>query len=432
MSNPLLDTIQRHRAGLPVGATSVCSAHPLVLRAAIEQATADGSWVLVEATSNQVDQFGGYTGMRPADFRELVYAIAHEHGLPRERLVLGGDHLGPNTWRSLPPHEAMANAEDLVAAYVEAGFTKIHLDCSMACAGDPLPLSDDVVAERAARLARAAEDAAARRGGGADLLYVVGTEVPVPGGAHETIDELTPTSPEAARTTIAAHQEAFGRAGLDGAWPRVVGLVVQPGVEFDHARVVDYEHGRTEALRTVIDDHPGLVFEAHSTDYQTPERLRELVHDHWAILKVGPGLTFALREALFALAAIEDELIPQDQRSELAAVVDRRMLADARWWEGYYGGDERAQRLARRYSYSDRLRYYWPDPEVSAAQARLLTNLSAVDVPLPMLSAHLPDQYTRVRDGVLELDPTALAVDRVRDVLRAYAQACRTTPQEPR
>jgi D-tagatose-1,6-bisphosphate aldolase subunit GatZ/KbaZ len=423
VSNLLLDTIRSHEAGAAVGLTSVCSAHPLVLRAAVEQAAADGGWVLVEATSNQVDQFGGYTGMRPADFRDLVHAIADECGLPRERVVLGGDHLGPNTWRALPPQEAMERAEDLVAAYVEAGYTKIHLDCSMACAGDETPLTD---AGRAARLARAAEDAVARRGGSADLLYVVGTEVPVPGGAHETIDALTPTSPDAARATIAAHQEAFERAGLHGVWDRVVGLVVQPGVEFDHVRVVDYE--RTKALRTVVDDHPGLVFEAHSTDYQTGARLRELVEDHWAILKVGPGLTFALREALFALAAIEDELVAAERRSDLVAVVERRMLAEPRWWQGYYEGDERDQRLARRYSYSDRLRYYWPDPEIAAAQARLLENLAGVDVPLPLLSAHLPDQYTRVRDGELGLDPTGLAVDRVRDVLRAYARAC--TPTE--
>ena len=406
----------------------MCSAHPLVLRAAVEQAVADGGWVLVEATSNQVDQFGGYTGMKPADFRELVHAIADQYGLPRERVVLGGDHLGPNTWRSLPPQEAMDRAEELVGAYVEAGYTKIHLDCSMACAGEESPLTDAVVAERAARLARAAEEAAARRGGIADLLYVVGTEVPVPGGAHETIDALTPTSPDAARATITAHQDAFERAGLHGVWDRVVGLVVQPGVEFDHVRVVDYERERTAALRTVVDDHPGLVFEAHSTDYQTPERLRELVEDHWAILKVGPGLTFALREALFALATIEDELVPAERRSDLVAVVERRMLAEPRWWDGYYEGGEQEQRLARRYSYSDRLRYYWPDPEISAAQARLLENLAGVDVPLPLLSAHLPDQYTRVRNGELGLDPTDLTVDRVRDVLRAYARAC--TPTE--
>src|SRR5665647_637245 len=131
--------------------------------------------------------------MRPADFRDLVHEIADRHGLPRDRVVLGGDHLGPNTWRPLGPEEAMDRADVLVEAYVLAGFTKIHLDCSMSCAGDPSPLTDDLVAERAARLAKVAEDTAVRARGGSDLRYVVGTEVPVPGGAHETIEGLSPT-----------------------------------------------------------------------------------------------------------------------------------------------------------------------------------------------------------------------------------------------
>jgi len=362
--------------------------------------------------------------MRPADFRDLVHEIADRHGLPRNRVVLGGDHLGPNAWRQLEPDAAMDNADALIEGYVAAGFTKIHLDCSMSCAGDPSPLTDDLVAERAARLAKVAEDAAVREHGASDLLYVVGTEVPVPGGAHETIDALAPTSANAARATIARHEKAFEDAGVGEAWKRVIGLVVQPSVEFDHSQVFDYERERTGELRGVVDDHPHIVFEAHSTDYQTIERLTELVEDHWAILKVGPGLTFALREALFALAAIEDELFDVADRSDLVAMVERRMLEKPQWWQGYYEGDARAQRLARRYSYSDRFRYYWSDPQISAAQTRLIANLGAVAIPLPLLSQYMPDQYTRVRLGELAVEPTALAIDRVRDVLRGYAHAC--------
>ncbi len=303
------DRLDRHRAGEPVGVTSVCSAHPLVLEAAALQAVADGGPLLVEATSNQVDQYGGYTGMAPRDFATLVHRIADEAGLPRTRLVLGGDHLGPNRWRELGAAEAMDRAEVLVAEYVRAGFTKIHLDCSMRCDGDPEPLPGRLVAERAARLARIAETTAAEQEQTGELTYVIGTEVPVPGGARETIDTLTPTSPEAALATLAEHRDAFTASGSDDAWERVSALVVQPGVEFDHVRVVDYAPRAARRLSQVAGDRPGLVFEAHSTDYQTPQALAALVRDHWAVLKVGPGLTFALREALFALAAIEDELV---------------------------------------------------------------------------------------------------------------------------
>lgn len=225
----------------------------------------------------------------------------------------------------------MREAERLVAAYVRAGFTKIHLDCSFSCAGDPAPLSDEVVADRAARLVAVAEETAREisEDGGAALRYVIGTEVPVPGGAHETLDGVRPTTADGARLTLKRHHEAFAEHGVSEVWPRVMALVVQPGVEFDHLKVVDYDRERTGELRTVLDTEPGMVFEAHSTDYQTPEALSALVEDHWAVLKVGPGLTFALREALYALAGIEEELLapggaPASPRSSSAGCAPNR------------------------------------------------------------------------------------------------------------
>jgi D-tagatose-1,6-bisphosphate aldolase subunit GatZ/KbaZ len=423
MVNLLRETIRRHKSGAAVGVYSVCSAHPLVLEAAIRQTIADGGYLLVEATSNQVDQFGGYTGMTPLDYRDLVLGLADRLGLERPRVVLGGDHLGPNRWRDRPAEEALTLAEELIAAYVAAGYTKIHLDCSMSCAGDPASLGDEVVAERAARLLCVAEEAAAYAGTADAVSYVIGTEVPVPGGAHETLGRLTATPASAARHTLECHRAAFAAVGLGGVWQRVAALVVQPAVEFDHLQVIDYDRSGTRELRTVLEDEPHLVFEAHSTDYQTASRLTELVEDHWAILKVGPGLTFALREALFGLARIEDELVPAATRSNLVEVVDQVMLARPEHWEGYYPGTASAQKIGRRYSYSDRLRYYWPDPEVEAAVKRLFANLSTIEIPLPLVSQYLPEQFAGVRAGKLAATPHELAVDRVRDTLRAYSAA---------
>jgi D-tagatose-1,6-bisphosphate aldolase subunit GatZ/KbaZ len=425
------ETIRQHKAGVPVGVYSVCSAHPTVVEAAIAQAAVDDSYVLIEATSNQVDQFGGYTGMRPAEFRDLVLGIADASGLSRDRVVLGGDHLGPNRWQSQNASAAMDNAEALISAYVEAGYRKIHLDCSMACADDPNVLSDELVASRTARLLKVAEDTA-RRSGLEGPVYVIGTEVPVPGGAHETLSQLTPTPADRARRTIAAHQSAFAQVGLSHVWPRVIALVVQPGVEFDHLHVIDYDRAATTELRHVLDSEDTLVFEAHSTDYQRPERLRELVEDHWAILKVGPALTFAMREALFALSLIEGELVPRPSRSNLVDVIERRMLAEPDYWHGYYEGDPVTQRTSRRYSYSDRLRYYWADERIDAARQTLLANLDRTGIPLPLISQFLPGQYERIRAGELQPDARSLVIDRIRDALRPYAHACRTTDHRSR
>ncbi|MDR1745331.1 MAG: class II D-tagatose-bisphosphate aldolase, non-catalytic subunit, partial [Planctomycetota bacterium] len=135
MRNVLADLPARHyRDGR--GISSVCSAHPMSLEAGVAAALRDDAPLLVEATSNQVDQFGGYTGMVPAAFRKWVEEFAGRLGLPGERLILGGDHLGPNPWRKEPAVQAMDKAGELVRQYAAAGFTKIHLDCSMALGGD--------------------------------------------------------------------------------------------------------------------------------------------------------------------------------------------------------------------------------------------------------------------------------------------------------
>ncbi|MGK6321177.1 D-tagatose-bisphosphate aldolase, class II, non-catalytic subunit [Sphingomonas sp. DT-204] len=418
------DMVLRHKAGERIGVTSVCSAHPLVIEAALWHALATGQPIaLVEATSNQVNQDGGYTGMVPAGFRDFVHGIADKVGFPRERLALGGDHLGPNAWTALPAAEAMAKAEVMVADYVRAGFRKIHLDCSMSCADDPVPLPERTIAERAARLCRAAEDAFE---GDADdaPVYVIGTEVPVPGGAAEDLEELTVTTPEAAIATVDMHRDLFRDAGLGDAWDRVIATVVQPGVEFDHDKVVDYRPERATALSRAIEPVDHIVFEAHSTDYQTPEALAALVRDHFAILKVGPGVTFALREALWALDAIEAETVAAPRRARLRDVTPARMHAEPRHWRKYYHATGEALGLQLQYSLSDRIRYYWPDPEIAAAQDRLFANLREAPPPLPLVSQHLPLAYAAVRAGRATLDPAELVMAHVAATLDAYHGAC--------
>lgn len=420
----LTEMVAQHKQGSTTGIYAVCSAHPLVLEAAIRYAQARQAPLLIEATSNQVDQFGGYTGMTPTDFRGFVCQLASSLDFPQSQLILGGDHLGPNRWQNLPAAQAMANADDLIKSYVAAGFKKIHLDCSMSCADDPLPLTDEIVADRAARLAKIAEETCREHFGESDLVYVIGTEVPVPGGAHETLTELQVTTPDAARATLEAHRHAFAQRGLTTIWPRIIGLVVQPGVEFDHINVIDYQPQKAVALSTMVEAYDTLIFEAHSTDYQTPQALRQLVKDHFAILKVGPALTFALREALFSLAAIEEELLPAKACSGLRHVLENVMLDRPEYWQNHYHGDGNARRLARGYSYSDRVRYYWPDSQLDEAFARLVRNLADWPIPLPLISQYMPLQYIKVREGDLKAAPRELIIDHIQDILQQYHAAC--------
>lgn len=416
--------VARHRAGERTGITSVCSASPLVIEATFRHALRnDSPVVLIEATSNQVNQDGGYTGMAPADFRIFVEKIAAKVGFDVTRLVLGGDHLGPNAWTKLNAEAAMAKAEIMVADYVRAGFAKIHLDCSMSCADDPVPLPERTIAERAARLCRAAEDAFT--GDEADApVYVVGTEVPVPGGAAEDLDTLAVTTPQAALATLDMHREIFAAGGLDAAWRRVIATVVQPGVEFDHVKVVDYRPDAATGLSAAIVPVSGIVYEAHSTDYQTAGALAALVRDHFAILKVGPGVTFALREALWALDAIERELVDEPRRARLRDVTLARMHAEPGNWNRYYHETGAALDLQLQYSLSDRIRYYWPDAEIGSALARLFANLRETPPSLPLVSQYLPLAYAAVREGAATLDPNDLVFAHIGATLDAYHGAC--------
>jgi D-tagatose-1,6-bisphosphate aldolase subunit GatZ/KbaZ len=420
----LLQLLQRHKAGSREGIYSVCSSHPLVIEAALREADRGGQWVLVEATSNQVNQFGGYSGMTPAQFRAYVADIAARAALAQERVLLGGDHLGPNAWRAEPAAVAMERAEQLIQGYVAAGFRKIHLDCSMSCADDPTVLTDTVVAERAARLCQAAEKAWQKAGGEAPV-YVIGTEVPAPGGAAEDLGALAVTTPSAVTATLETHRSGFLALGLEAAWARAVALVVQPGVEFDHHKVIDYDPTKARLLSRRIESEPDLVYEAHSTDYQTSAALAALVRDHFAILKVGPAATFALREVLWALVDIQIEL-GGDMRESLKAVVLASMRRDPKYWRPYYT-DPRSQAFDLQYSLSDRIRYYWNFPEVQRATAALLEDLGRRRIPMTLLSQYLPAQYAAVREGSLTSDPRALLLDSVARVLRGYAGACTPT-----
>ncbi|MCE7904417.1 MAG: tagatose-bisphosphate aldolase [Anaerolineae bacterium CFX3] len=420
------EIVAAQQRGEAKGITSVCSAHAWVLKTVLRSDDLSRrnrttevvtTPILIEATCNQVNQFGGYTGMTPNDFVAYVRGIAEQVDFPFEQIILGGDHLGPNVWQNEPAEVAMEKSKAMVRDYVQAGFTKIHLDCSMPCADDTsLPV--ELIASRAAQLAKVAESALTPDpspvGRGGRLRYIIGSEVPVPGGATEHEEGVSVTKVEDARGTIEATREAFVKAGLESAWERVVGVVVQPGVEFGDDFVLPYQPEAAKELSKFIESQ-ALVYEAHSTDYQTREALANLVRDHFAILKVGPGLTFAFREAVFALALIENELTAKDERSNIIQVLDDVMVSQPQYWKKYYRGDKTEQAFKRKYSLSDRARYYWVQPDVQNAFERLMKNLGNETLPYALLSQFV---------GETGLSAEQVIEARLNRVLGDYMKAC--------
>ena len=416
-TSTLMSLRSRRDRGETYGITSVCSAHPDVIRAALTLGRDNDQPVLIEATCNQVNQDGGYTGMTPAKFRTFVEEIAGSVGFNTEGLILGGDHLGPNPWKNLPATDALAKAKEMVAAYAAAGFSKLHLDCSMGCYGEPEALEDDLVARRAADLAAVAEGNSS-----VSPVYIIGTEVPVPGGAFHAVDDLDVTNPAAARRTYDVHSRSFAEKGLEAAFQRVIGLVVQPGVEFGNANVVAYQPDQAKKLSQSLTEIPNVVFEAHSTDYQTAEALSALVDGGFAILKVGPGLTFALREALYGLDLIASEL--DGGAPMLKQTMETIMMGDRNHWAKYYPGNSSEQRIQRHFSYSDRIRYYWSQPAARQAVEDLRTRLGNAPIPETLISQYLALLTTQVRSGDILPDFDAIAQAYIQATLRDYAKAC--------
>ena len=427
-SSRFQSALRRNRQTGDAGVYAVCSAHPAVIRAAIQQSIDDGSVLHVESTSSQVNQFGGYTGQTPRQFANFIQSAAHRAGLPADRVLLGGDHLGPFPWRNEPSASALEKGCELVRSCVLAGYQKIHLDPSMACTDDAQALKEISIAERAVLLCAAAEEAFRELpSGSSEPVYVIGTEVPAPGGELAASDSLAVTKAVDVHRTLEIFHKVFIDKGLSSAWERVVALVVQPGVDFGSDVIFDYRPGNAAELSAALSTQTGIVYEAHSTDYQSPSALMQMVKDRFAILKVGPWLTFAYREAVLALSEIERELLNARAGCPLSNVrgsLEESMLRNPSHWRSYYQGDEAEIRRQLIYSYSDRCRYYWHEAAVQEEIKRLLDNLGQRPIPATLISQYLPEEYKAIRAGEIQPNPDQLIQEHIRRVLRVYAAAC--------
>jgi D-tagatose-1,6-bisphosphate aldolase subunit GatZ/KbaZ len=420
--------------GRAKGMPSFCTANPLVIEACLEYFKDFSNIVIIEATANQVNQFGGYTGMRPADFRDMVYKIASKLNFPREKIILGGDHLGPLIWSDLCEAEAMENAKNLVKEYVESGFTKIHLDTSMKLADDSkeVDLSDDVIASRGVELYKVCKEAYAIRNSkeikdNSQPVYIIGSEVPIPGGTQNNSDSPTVTKPASLAKTIEAYNRAFQVAELDDAFDDIIGVVVQPGVEFGDDEITVYNREKAADLVEYAYGLDGIVLEGHSTDYQTASALREMVEDGIAILKVGPALTFGLREGLMALEMVEKLLVPPKNWSNFSSTLEKAMTDNPSMWIKHYHGSEDELRVKRFYSLSDRCRYYLSDPKVEKAQKKLLDNMDKVKIPLGLFHQFMPKQYEKISKGELEYSSRSIVKDFIKTYIDDYSFACKSS-----
>ena len=188
----------------------------------------------------------------------------------------------------------------------------------------------------------------------------------------------------------------------------------------------DYHREKAADLKNFIEKYELLVYEAHSTDYQKRDLLKQMVEDHFAILKVGPALTFAFREVIFALAFIEKHLLPVNRTrsdSNILEIIEAVMRGNPKYWKRYYPGNEARQSFSRKFSLSDRIRYYWSEPKVVSAMEILIQNLTEMEIPLTLISQYLPEQYHALRNGEIDYSISDLIYHKILAVLTDYTYA---------
>jgi D-tagatose-1,6-bisphosphate aldolase subunit GatZ/KbaZ len=123
---------------------------------------------------------------------------------------------------------------------------------------------------------------------------------------------------------------------------------------------------------------------------------------------------------------MEEELLKNKQNIQLSKFIetlDHAMIQHPKYWQKYYLGDEQKVAFARKYSFFDRVRYYWVDRDVQDSLNVLINNLRSIEIPLSLISQFFPEQYKKLRNGVLKKDPEVFIRDKIRDVLKIYAYA---------
>lgn len=399
------------------GIVSFCTSDETVICCALNAAKKRGCYILLEATSNQVNPDGGYTGKTSEEYRGWVECLAESVGFDRGYLILGGDHIGPLPWKKLPASEAMPKAEQLIRDCVHAGFKKIHIDTTVLLAGDIEPLSEEIIVKRWVQLYGAAMQAAIemkRRNPEYSIpAFIIGNEVPAAGGDVRLTIRPHITSAEALRSSIELYRKKLTESGYPDAFQHIVGVVADFGIDFGGDGCYPYQTGTAIPLARILSHNPGMVLEAHATDYQSESALREMWEDGIRIFKVGPELTYTKREALFRLSEIEAQLVSEAEQSHFPEVLEQAMRTNPAYWSEWYTGTREEQRYQRVHSKLNRDRYYMNEPMVLAAEQKLISNLKRTGIPTDWL-----------RPGE-DADPMQQMMARIQDVIERYMGGCR-------
>lgn len=315
--------------------------------------------VLIESTSNQVNQEGGYSGLRPSQFASKLKSLARLININKKSLIIGGDHLGPLPWKDLTSKKAIEKSKILIKECLRAKYEKIHLDTAIKCKDDKY-MDKDTTIKRCDEILNSFSSNEINK-----KFIVVGTEVPIAGGSNLLKPILT--SFKSIKEEIEMYSTIFKNK-------KKYALVIEPGIGFANFKVVKVKFKKLNKILS-FSKKMNFAYEAHSTDYQSISSLKKLVKNNFKFLKVGPELTYLFSKAVFEMERIEKEKF-KNNYSNIKKTILNEMKKSNKYWKNYYSGSNKYINFLKTNSYLDRMRYYWDKKNVVNAKNKLFLNIN--------------------------------------------------------
>ena len=247
------------------GITLLCISpiSPEVIHAGLLSAKNKAKPLVFIASLNQVDIDGGYTGLTPRKFKELINNLRKELNI-ESPIILEADHVGPwlkddHVYKRLNYEDSLNLVMKSIEEIIRAGYDIIHIDTTIDLESPTGYSSIDTAVDRTINLIEYAENIA--KSFGVEISYEVGSDrwkLASPLMFEEFLRKLTDKIKAINRNVL--NKIIFSVAD--------VGLEVKPGNRIDPNSIINY----VEIARKY-----DTYLKIHSGDYlENPEVLPRL------------------------------------------------------------------------------------------------------------------------------------------------------------
>ena len=387
---------------------SFCSSNFDVLKSIMIFAKYQNFPVLIESTSNQVNQYGGYSGLKPFQFEKKIRRLAKFIKLNNKSLMIGGDHLGPLPWKDLDEATAMKNSKKLVKDCLKAKYEKIHIDTAIICRGEK-KIDRHTVIQRCDEILSVFS-----KKDFDNVFLVIGTEVPFAGGGHAI--KSSPTTFESIKEEIDLYSTILKKK-------KKFALVIEPGIGFGNFSVIQAKL-KNFGKRLIFSKKNNFVYEAHSSDYQKISSLKKLVKNNFKFLKIGPELTYFYAKSIFKMEEFEKKIY-KNNFSNIKNIILKEMKNNNSYWIDYYKAKKKKLDNLKFNSYLDRLRYYWSSKNILNSKKKLFININKINKKKFIRYTDFKEKDLILKEKLKLNNSEFIIYKSIEPILKRYYSACK-------